>query len=95
MTRRVLAVPPQAVLPVAALAGWWGRLGGRSSLSPEWLNNFLEDRPLDIGTSRRDLGYEPRSLAEGVAQTLAWLRNQEGGDRCVTGAVRTLRQAGA
>jgi farnesol dehydrogenase len=93
--RTVLPVPPQLVLPFIRLAPLWGRLGGRVEVTPEWLNNFLEHRPLDIEASRTILGYAPRSLARGVSQTLAWLARQEGGDRCVNGAIRCLRRVHA
>jgi farnesol dehydrogenase len=93
--RRVVPLPPQLILPFARLAPLWGRLGGQVAITPEWLNNFLEHRPQDIETSREDLGYEPRSLVRGVTQTLAWLERQEGGDRCVNGAIRCLRRAQA
>jgi len=77
--RFVIPVPPQLLLPVAYLAKGWGRLGGNVSLTPEWLNNFLEHRPVEIGTARADLGYKPRSLHEGLGQTLAWVHRQEKG----------------
>jgi nucleoside-diphosphate-sugar epimerase len=92
--RTVVPIPPQALLPFAHFCAWWGRCGGRVNITPGWLNNFLEHRPMDITASREDLGYEPQTLAEGVASTLAWLQKQEGGDRCVTSAIRCLRQAG-
>lgn len=95
LSRVVVPIPPQVVLPVAVWNAWWGRRGFDVSLTPEWLNNFLEHRPMDITSSREDLGYDPRPLATGVAQTLAWLVGQDGGDRCVSGAVRILRQLGA
>ena len=78
--RRVLSVSPLAVAPVAYLAAGWGKLGGHPSLTPEWLNNFLEHRPVDISRSRQDLGYAPRSLRDGVAETLSWLMSSKGGD---------------
>ena len=77
--RIVIPVPPQLLLPVAHLATAWGRLGGNVSLTPEWLNNFLEHRPVDISVSRADLGYEPRSLHDGLRQTLAWVHRQKKG----------------
>lgn len=77
--RRLVPVPPQAVLPAAALAAAWCRLGGRASLTPSWLNCFLEHRPADVGPARADLGYEPLDLQEGLRRTVAWLRAQEKG----------------
>jgi farnesol dehydrogenase len=78
--RRTVALPPQLALAAAYLCALWGRLGGEPSLTPDWLNNFLEHRPIDIASSRRDLGYRPRSLREGVRQTLVWLTGGEGGE---------------
>jgi nucleoside-diphosphate-sugar epimerase len=79
ISRRVLKVPAQVVAPVAHLAAGFGRLGGCPSLTPEWLNNFLEHRPADISRSRLDLGYAPMGLRNGIAQTLPWLLPAEGG----------------
>ncbi len=81
--RRVFEVPPQAVLPIAGLGAIWGWLGGSPSLTPSWLNNFLEHRPLDIRSSQRDLDYAPRDLATGVEQTLNWLLGIGGGEENV------------
>lgn len=75
----MMPVPPPLLLAAAYLAKGWGCLGGKVSLTPEWLFNFLEHRPVDIGATCADLGYKPRSLHEGLEQTLAWLRRQEKG----------------
>ncbi len=77
--RRVIALPAQLVLAASYLCALWGKLGGEPCLTPDWLNNFLEHRPVDITTARRDLGYRPRTLRVGVQQTLAWLTGSEGG----------------
>lgn len=78
--RRVWSVPPAVMVPVAQLCQFWGYLGGTASLTPAWLNNFLEDRPVDSGRAARDLGYHPRNLRDGLSQTLAWLMTDpEGG----------------
>jgi nucleoside-diphosphate-sugar epimerase len=76
--RRVLTVPPEVLVPVAYLMSWWGHLGGKTSLTPGWLNNFLEDRPADISGSVADLGYAPRNLRTGLAQTIDWLTRYGG-----------------
>jgi nucleoside-diphosphate-sugar epimerase len=78
--RRVFSVPVLAVAPVAYLCAGWGKLGGSTSLTPEWLNNFLEHRPVDISRTRDDLGYNPLMLRDGVAQTLNWLMTSPGGE---------------
>ena len=71
--RRVFAISPGLMVPVVHLCQLWGRLGGATSLTPAWLNHFLEDRPVDISSAVGDLGYAPRGLREGLRQTLAWL----------------------
>jgi farnesol dehydrogenase len=75
--RRVLAIPPVAAIAVAHAARAWGRLGGRTSLTPEWVRVFLSDLPFDVARARSDLGYEPRDLARGLAETIAWLRTAD------------------
>ncbi|MBE0567367.1 MAG: NAD-dependent epimerase/dehydratase family protein [Krumholzibacteria bacterium] len=78
--RRVMVpIAPGAVLPVAVLAKAWCRLGGRTSLTPEWLDYFLEDRPVDSDMAREDLGYDPLPLRDGLRRTIAWLQDQEKG----------------
>jgi len=90
--RRVIALPAQLVLAAAYLGALWGKLGGEPFLTPDWLNNFLEHRPVDIMASRRDLGYRPRALREGVRDTLAWLMvGYEGGESHV-GTIRLRRR---
>ena len=92
--RQVLSVPPQAVLPVAHLCSLWGQCGGSVSLTPAWLNNFLEHRPLDITSSRTDLGYAPRSLRKGISQTLNWILGIGGGGQNVYRAIHRFQKSG-
>lgn len=93
--RRVIKVPPQAVLPFAHLCSLWGRCGGSVSLTPEWLNNFLEHRPLDISNSLADLGYAPRPLRRGLSQTLNWMLGFWGGEQNVYRAIHRFQRSGA
>lgn len=79
--RAVVPLPPSAALLAGRLGEAWGRLGGEPSLTRGWVRVFLEDRPADIGPARRDLGYEPRPLREGLAGTLAWLPQDEAAGR--------------
>ncbi len=76
---RHLTVPlPRSVaMSVARLAETWGRVGGTAAITRGWIRIFLEDRRVDIEPARRDLGYEPRSLRDGLAETIGWL----GGNR--------------
>jgi nucleoside-diphosphate-sugar epimerase len=92
---RVQRIPPQTVLPLAHLCSWWGRCGGTVCLTPAWLNNFLEHRPLDITSSRIDLGYAPRSLRTGISQTLNWLLGIGGGEQNVYRAIHRFQKSGA
>lgn len=93
--RRVLKVPPQLIIPFAYLCSTWGFCGGNTSITPGWINNFLEHRPLDISSSREDLGYEPRNLTEGVSQTLNWLLGIGGGEQNVYRAIHRFQEHGA
>ncbi len=93
--RRVLRTPPQMVLPFAHLCTLWGWCGGTVSITPAWVNNFLEHRPLDISASRIDLGYEPRSLRTGILQTLNWLMGIGGGEQNVYRAIHRFQKSGA
>jgi dihydroflavonol-4-reductase len=71
--RRVVALPRPAALAAGYLALWWGRLGGAAPITPGWIRVFLEDRPADSEPARRELGYAPRPVRAGVAETIAWL----------------------
>jgi farnesol dehydrogenase len=73
---RTAALPPAAALAVARSALLWARLGGNTSITPGWVRVFLEDRRVEIGASRRDLGYEPRPLHNGLSQTISWLQTR-------------------
>lgn len=77
--RATMAVPPAAALVLARLDVLRGRLGGTPSLTPGWIRVFTEDRPVDVGPAREDLGYRPRPLEEGLRETLRWLERRNGG----------------
>lgn len=74
--RRTLAVPPTAALALARLDGLRARLGGSPTLTPGWVRVFLEDRRADVSRARAELGYRPRSVETGLAQTLTWLAHR-------------------
>lgn len=74
--RRVIALPRRAALAAAHAALLWGRLGGTAPITPGWVRVFLEDRRVDVTPARRELGYDPRQLREGLGQTIAWLRGR-------------------
>ena len=80
----VAGVRPRLVFPlptpVAFAVGQAGlllaRLGGPALITPEWIRTFLEDRRANIESAREDLGYAPRTLREGLEETIAWLRRE-------------------
>ncbi len=77
---RMVAVPPRAAIGVGHLSEFWGRLGGQVVITADWVRVYLEDQGVDITPTTRELGYAPRPLRAGIAQTLAWLgaiREQE------------------
>lgn len=74
--RRTVPVPPGAALVLARLDALRGRLGGEPALTPGWIRCFLEDRRADLSREEEELGYRPRPLEAGLAQTLAWLRDR-------------------
>lgn len=92
--RRVFKVPPQAVMAFARLCDVYRCCGGSPSITSSWVNNFLEHRPMDITSSRTDLGYQPRDLATGVAQTLQWLLGIGGGEENVYRTIHRIQRSG-
>ena len=92
--RKVVEVPPQAVLAFGRLCDFFGYCGGSPSITSAWVNNFLEHRPMDISSSRNDLGYRPRDLETGVAQTLRWLLGIGGGEENVYRTIHRVQQSG-
>lgn len=76
--RHVAALPRPAALGIGAMGELWGRLGGTSPITRGWVRAFLEDRRVDIGPAREELGYAPRSLRAGLEETIAWLGARRG-----------------
>ncbi len=75
--RHVFRIPPPLALVGARLAETWGRLGGTAPLTPAWIRVFLEDRRVELKETRQQLDYTPRSLRDGLDQTIAWIGNQQ------------------
>lgn len=71
--RGTVALPARLGLAIGRAAEWWGALGGRPLLTAGWVRTFLEDRRADVWPAHHDLGYAPRSLREGLAETIAWI----------------------
>lgn len=69
--RPVLVTVPLA--PVAAAASLTEKALGRSWLRAEQIERLAEDKCFDIGPARDDLGFEPRSFSQGIAQEAALL----------------------
>lgn len=69
----MMAVPPTAAIGVGHLSEFWGRLGGQVPITADWVRVYLEDQGVDIAPTVRELGYAPRPLRVGIAQTLEWL----------------------
>jgi nucleoside-diphosphate-sugar epimerase len=76
--RRTVALPPRLALGAASLAETWGKWGGTAPITPRWIRVFLEDRRADITPAQRDLAYHPRSLYDGLTETIRWLRDAGG-----------------
>lgn len=66
--------------PVAKLAGGamkaWARLtGGVPQLTPDLVDVYKHDWALSSARAEGELGYRPRSLRQGMTETVAWLRS--------------------
>lgn len=75
---RAIRVPPPLALAAAGALELGGRLGAPVPISRGWVRTFLQDQAVDIGPTMRELGYHPRPLRVGVAETIAWLRSGGG-----------------
>jgi nucleoside-diphosphate-sugar epimerase len=65
--------------PLAKLAGAAMKLGARLTggvprLTPDLVEIYRHDWAYDSSRAARELGYRPRPLAEGLAETFRWLR---------------------
>lgn len=55
--------------------------GGTPKLTPDLVEIYRHDWAYDSTRARRELGYAPRALADGLAATFAWLRERPGWPR--------------
>ncbi|MCC6727277.1 MAG: SDR family oxidoreductase [Saprospiraceae bacterium] len=72
--QRMIKVP----LPVMNIAGhlmeWRAKLTGTPPvLTPPWVKRFHYNWELSIEKAKKELGYEPLSLEQGLAKTVKWL----------------------
>lgn len=74
--RRCLAVPPVLALAIAGLLEIGGRVGLPVPITRDWVRSFLRDQTVDIGPTCEALGYRPRPLREGLAETIEWLQQR-------------------
>lgn len=76
--RWVMPLPACVALGAGAAGELWGRISGGTSLTRDWVRVFLRDQPLDIEPTRQELGYAPRTLEQGLQETLDWLAGPSG-----------------
>jgi farnesol dehydrogenase len=71
-TRRM---PDGVAKAAGALMRIWANLtGGVPQLTPDLVEIYRHDWALDSAKAARELGYAPRCLREGLAETALWLR---------------------
>lgn len=74
--RRHFQIPLYTIAPMVfahfqqKLADWFHIY---PQITPGWLRLFLSDRPFSSAKAERELGYQARSVAEGVEQTYHWI----------------------
>ncbi len=71
--RTVLALPLASVKLVAAAAEALGYLGIEPLITRDWAELLSRDWPASSRRARAELGYEPRTLEQGVRDTVRWL----------------------
>jgi farnesol dehydrogenase len=82
LVERLTGVPvPKRRIPdgIASAAGalqkGWARLtGGTPKLTPDLVEIYRHDWAYRSDRAERELGYSPRPFAQGLAETLAWLK---------------------
>jgi nucleoside-diphosphate-sugar epimerase len=48
--------------------------GGEPFFTRSWLDEVTKDFAYDIAKAKRDLGYEPISVKEGISRTVDWYK---------------------
>ena len=77
--KRVFAIPATVALLAAGLAELGGVVGTPVPITRGWVRSFLEDQSVDLQPTRDALGFTPRTLRAGLAETLEWLERERGG----------------
>ena len=68
-------IPDGVATAAGALQKGWARLRGTTpALTPDLVEVYRHDWAYSSTTAERELGYRPRSLAEGLKTTIEWLR---------------------
>lgn len=62
---RIIPVPAS---PIGGALSMVERIGRRLPISAEQVARLTEDKAFDISQARQELGFDPRSFAEGIAQ---------------------------
>lgn len=74
--QRLYPVPIMALVVFAwseqKRADWFGR---KPLITPSWVRRYSYDWANSSAKAMTELGYAPRSLKDGLAQTVAWLRS--------------------
>jgi nucleoside-diphosphate-sugar epimerase len=80
--QRLYPVPIQALMAFAWTEQKRAELFGRRPLiTPSWVRRYGYDWANSSAKAMTELGYAPRRLREGLAQTVEWLRQIEGSAR--------------
>jgi len=59
---------------IASVEGFLAKVFGKYPLiTLPWVKHFLADWKYSIDKAKNDLGYSPRSLKQGIHQTINWL----------------------
>jgi nucleoside-diphosphate-sugar epimerase len=67
---------PLPLRPTAALAALWHRVGLPPHVSAEQVLRLAEDKAFSYDDARRDWGYSPRGIFEGLADEVRRLREE-------------------
>ena len=74
---RMLKVPLPVMNVVAHFMEFRANLTGKPPvLTPPWVKRFYYNWELSIEKARRELGYEPLRLEQGLAKTVNWLKKE-------------------